>query len=77
MQPMGRPEHTLNVACIFFLLSLGGGGFRGGYFLGFLGSIMLTIPHHPLTLTGALKGKGGGLEPIRNNRIKPLTPIFL
>jgi len=52
MQPMGRP--------IFFLLSLGGWGFRGGYFSGFPGSIMLTIPHHPLTLIGALKGKGGG-----------------
>jgi hypothetical protein len=47
------------VPCIFFLLSLWGEGFRGGYFSGFPGSIMLTISHHPLTLAGALKGKGG------------------
>jgi len=51
--------HAANGKAHFFLLSLGGAGFRGGYFSGFPGSIMLTIPHHPLTLSGALKGTGG------------------
>jgi hypothetical protein len=32
MQPMGRPKHTLNVPCIFFFLSLGGGGFEEDIF---------------------------------------------
>jgi len=50
--------HT-KCALHFFLLSLGGEGFRGEYFSGFPGSIMLTIPHHPFTLIRALKGKGG------------------
>jgi hypothetical protein len=70
--------HT-KCALHFFFLSLGGGGFRRGYFSIFPGSIMLTIPHHPLTLTGALKGKGGGgaLEPIMNFCINPPTPISL
>jgi len=81
MLPMGRPKHTQNVPCIFFLLSLGGGGFRGGYFSSFHASIMLTIPHHPLTLAGPSRerggGVGGGLEPITNYRIKPPTPISL
>jgi len=53
--------HAANGKAHFFLLSLGGGGFKGGYFSGFPGSIMLTIPHHPLTLIGALKGKRGVL----------------
>jgi len=59
MQPMGKAQASIECALHFILLSLAGGGFRGGYFSGFLGSIMLIIPHHPLTLTWALKGKGG------------------
>jgi hypothetical protein len=39
--------HAANGKAHFFLLSMGGAGYRGGYFSGFLGSIMLTIPHHP------------------------------
>jgi hypothetical protein len=69
MLPMGRPKHTLNVPCIFFLLSLGGEGFRRGYFSSFPGSIMLTIPHHPLTLAGALKGKGDVREGSANHEL--------
>jgi len=76
MQPMGKAQASIECALHFILLSLAGGGFRGGYFSGFLGSIMLIIPHHPLTLTWALKGKGG-LKPIMNYCIKPPTPIFL
>jgi hypothetical protein len=77
MQPMGKAQAYTKCALHFIFLSLGGGGFRGGYFSGFHGSIMLTIPHHPLTLTRSLKGKGGGLESIMNYRIKPPTPISL
>jgi hypothetical protein len=57
----GRGESSCNQwEGLIFLLSLGGREFREGYFSGFPGSITLTIPHHLLTLTGALKGKGGG-----------------
>jgi hypothetical protein len=78
----GKAQAHTECALHFFLLNLGGAGFRGGYFSGFPGSITLTIPHHPLTLSGALKAKGGGvgeggLEPIMNYRFKPPTPISL
>ncbi len=53
----GKAQAHTNYALHFFLLSLGGGGFRGGYFSVFPGSHYVD---HPTTLWLGPSREGGG-----------------
>jgi len=64
----GKAQTHTEYALHFFLLSLGGGGFKGGYFLVFLGSHYVDHPTiHSLWLgpqrKGGVRGGGGGPSP--------------
>jgi len=76
----GKAQTHIECALHFFLLSLGGEGFRGGYFSVFLGSHYVDHPTICSLWLGP-QGKGWvggrGLQPIMNYRIKTPTPISL
>jgi hypothetical protein len=74
----GKAQAHTECALHFFLLNLGGGGFRGGYFSVFPGSHYVDHPTiRSLWLGPSMDVGEGGLQPIRNNCIKTPTPISL
>jgi hypothetical protein len=73
----GKAKAHTECALHFFLLSLGGGGFGGGYFSVFPGSHHVDHPTIRSLWLGPSREGGGELQPILNYRIKHVDTISL